>query len=82
MIKRAILISVVIFLILLIVSGAIISYHFSLDDFTQFKQLITQSGALGPFLIILLQALQVILVPIQAKLSIASESDHDFGTID
>lgn len=67
MIKQAILISVVIFLVLLIASGALINYHFSLDDFSQFEQLITQSGALGPFLIILLQALQVILIPIPGQ---------------
>jgi len=69
MLQKAILFSVLIFLILLIISGVILNNLFSLDDLEQIKTFMEQSGSLGPFLIILLQALQVILVPIPGQIT-------------
>ncbi|MEA1926385.1 MAG: TVP38/TMEM64 family protein [Patescibacteria group bacterium] len=69
MVKKIVLASVLIFTIILLILAIVLSRYFPLNDFSQIKLFITQSGALGPFLIILLQTLQVIFVPIPGQIT-------------
>ncbi len=69
MVKKIILSGVLIFALILLLFAIVLSHYFPLNDLSQIKLFITQSGTLGPFLIILLQALQVIFVPIPGQIT-------------
>lgn len=69
MVKKAIFISISVLTLLSVIGIIFLDYHFPLNDFDQIKELMTESGKLGPFLIVLLQTVQVIFVPIPGQLT-------------
>lgn len=69
MIKKTILIGTLLFAVFLTLATVIVNHYFPLNDPEQLKSVIAESETLGPFLIVLLQAAQVILVPIPGQIT-------------